>query len=414
MTDEQAALVAELNDCINPLSGSLPQLNHDDLLVFDFLSSKKIVGLGEATHGTREFFEMKHRLFQYLVEEHGFRVFAFEVDFAESIYIDRYITTGEGDLHQLMLEKTYFWIWRTESVKALFQWMRSFNQDRTLDDMIRYVGVDCQSTIFQGELLIEFFYKVSPEFAQQYAPLLENMREWKLNRYYEEMTESEYDSIRSELTAFYDAFTENKTAFAQSSSIKEVEQAEHLITTLMQAHQVGYQNYHAAWNLTMRDRYMAENTRWILSYLGDGVKIALWAHNYHVAANASYTVTGSLGFNLKQTFGEQYYPIGFGFTKGSFMAWNEGRNRCSIDSEPLRDSYNFIFHHAESDAFIINFEDIPEENGLWTWLSQYRLFLSIGAVYNGIVQDYYYEMSMTNHFGTLIYFDETNASVLLE
>ena len=67
--------VHELDSLIHPLSGASPELNHDDLQPLSYLGSSRIVGLGEATHGTKEFFQLKHRIFKYLVENHGFKIF---------------------------------------------------------------------------------------------------------------------------------------------------------------------------------------------------------------------------------------------------------------------------------------------------------------------------------------------------
>ena len=88
-----------------------------------------MLGLGEATHGTSEFFNMKDRIFRYFVEEHGFRAFGFEMDFGESLIFEEYVQGGEGDIEELMVKKMIFWIWRAEEVKQLLILMREYNQD---------------------------------------------------------------------------------------------------------------------------------------------------------------------------------------------------------------------------------------------------------------------------------------------
>ena len=176
-TREQQDLVNELNSIIIPIQGSSPNLDDKELAALDFLKQAKIVGLGEATHGTKEFFEMKHRIFKYLVEHHGCKAFAFESDYSECIYIDRYITGGEGDLDDLMNNTMIFWTWCTAEVRALLQWMREYNEGKEKKDMIRYFGVDCQLFRYKADLLVEYLGKVSPETLQECESTLDKTRD---------------------------------------------------------------------------------------------------------------------------------------------------------------------------------------------------------------------------------------------
>lgn len=139
------ALVDILLDELEPLSDHPLGWEDQDLRWLDPLVNKSVVGLGEATHGTAEFFEAKHRIFRYLMENHGYKVYAFEADFGESIYIDEAIQKGNaGEIGSLMNAKMHFWTWKTEEVKALLEWMCTYNQGKAEEDKIHYVGVDCQ------------------------------------------------------------------------------------------------------------------------------------------------------------------------------------------------------------------------------------------------------------------------------
>ncbi len=113
LTQTQRAWVNEFVSLGITVNGSDPQLSDADLVPFDYLSDAKIVGLGEGSHGAHEFFQMKHRIFKYLVERYSFRAFAFEMDFAEAMIFDDYIQgkTG-GDLKALMVSKMIFWTWK--------------------------------------------------------------------------------------------------------------------------------------------------------------------------------------------------------------------------------------------------------------------------------------------------------------
>ena len=132
VTNEQA----KLNSLIMPLKKSALDLSDEELKVLDELKSASIIGLGEATHGTKEFFEMKHRLFKYFVENFNHKYFAFEMDYAESLIFDEYVQTGKGDIVQLMKDKMYFWTWNTVEVKNLLEWMKNYNQGKAEADRV--------------------------------------------------------------------------------------------------------------------------------------------------------------------------------------------------------------------------------------------------------------------------------------
>ncbi len=110
-------------------------------------SRARIVGLGEATHGTAEFFELKHRLFRYLVEVHGHRALAYEYSFAGSLAIDRFVTTGEGDIDVLLAKSS--WIQANEEVRRLLMWIREHNRTLPADKHVHFIGIDSQLDMWQ-------------------------------------------------------------------------------------------------------------------------------------------------------------------------------------------------------------------------------------------------------------------------
>ena len=109
------------------------------------MAHAKVVAVGEATHGTHEFAVFRVRLFQQLVEHHGFRVFALEAGFGESFAIDRYVTEGVGDPAQALLGLRY-WPWYTEEMLDLVEWIRAFNRERPTEDQVRFYGFDIQTS----------------------------------------------------------------------------------------------------------------------------------------------------------------------------------------------------------------------------------------------------------------------------
>jgi erythromycin esterase len=122
--EQCAAVVRDLCAHALPFRSALAGNGFDDLTGLDrLIGDARIVALGEASHGTAEFFQMKHRLLEYLVERKGFTVFAIEGNSPEAQVANPLIKTGEGDAGAA-LAAMYFWTWQTEEVSALLHWMR--------------------------------------------------------------------------------------------------------------------------------------------------------------------------------------------------------------------------------------------------------------------------------------------------
>jgi erythromycin esterase len=417
LTDQQKRLVLELNDWLFPLGASPMELTDNELSFLDQLSFAKIVGLGEATHGTREFFQVKHRIFQYLVEHHNHKVFGFEADFAECIYLDNYVTKGEGDLLDLMRTKMHFWTWRTEEVRELLEWMKNYNIGKNDKDKIHYFGFDCQCTDLHPDLMREFLEPLLPGFWETAAPILEQVQ-YLSSSDYKAMSKGTYNSINSQLESLEDQFAANKDQLVANSSASEYEITKQLFRTFRQAFIVGYSNSGNSTEMTnCRDRYMAENALWIADFFGQDTKITLWAHNGHVAKDIFFGVGGSMGYGLHVALSDLYQVVAFGFSQGKFTAVGTGSRAGmwvhEITDEPRNSSINFIFHHAEHPNFAFHLDAIPGGSEWDSWLNGYVPFLSIGAVFNGNSLDYYGGSDLRVNYNWIIYIDTTTESRLI-
>lgn len=408
LTREQQDLLKELNSIISPILGSSPNLDELELGVLDYLKHAKIVGLGEATHGSKEFFEMKHRIFKYLVDHHGFKAFAFESDFAECIYFDRYITTGEGDLDELMKNKMIFWTWDTGEVRALLEWMRNYNKGKERGRMVRYFGIDCQFFKYKADLLVEYLEKVSPEFLKECESILDKTRDLDEWWNQQNISDTELKELEEGLQWLYEQFEKKEKQFVPLSGEMEYKIAKQLVRVMIQVKTDKFQT-----TLSSRDQFMAENARWVLDLLGGNKKIALWAHNAHVANEK-----GWMGKYLKEELGELYQVVGFSFSRGSFVAKKITGTILSNSlfvlniNSPLKTSVNYLFHYADYDNFILKLDTITPGSKLSNWLSEARQILSIGAGYNPTdsPNGYYSTPVLKTAYDVIIHFDEVQAA----
>ncbi|MFB9907045.1 erythromycin esterase family protein [Allokutzneria oryzae] len=131
-----------LNENVIALSGVEPGVGVDDIEpLAEVLADVRVVGLGEATHGTREFFTLKHRLVEFLVRRLGFTVFALEAGVAACRAVNDYVVDGVGTARQA-LATVGFWTWHTEEVLALVEWLRAHNAELPARRRVRFRGID--------------------------------------------------------------------------------------------------------------------------------------------------------------------------------------------------------------------------------------------------------------------------------
>jgi hypothetical protein len=139
-----SATISWLGRTAVPFATVVPGSNETDLTPLkQMIGNASLVAMGEGTHGTREFFQMKHRVFQYLVHQMGFTHFAIEATWPESNDMNTYVLTGKGNPNAL-LSNLYFWTWRTQEVLDLVKWMREWNVSAPASQRVQFVGFDMQ------------------------------------------------------------------------------------------------------------------------------------------------------------------------------------------------------------------------------------------------------------------------------
>ncbi|PSQ22626.1 succinoglycan biosynthesis [Halobacteriales archaeon QS_9_67_17] len=388
-TDE---LAAQLQCSSVELATTDPTADHADLdPIGDALTDARIIGLGEATHGTREFFRLKHRLVRYLVEEQGLRLFTMEANLPEAMALDTYIVHGEGDPHEA-LAGTHFWTWRTEAVLALVEWLREFNAGRPLDDRVRFYGIDAQYTAGAINYLDEFLTDADPSLRDELrVDLAAADDEGNTNDQY--MSDHDPEATERLLNRLGTVFEERREAFAAAMSERETMMARRCLRVVEQARQrrVARETDGIQDSMIVRDEAMAENLSWILNREGTDTAV-LWAHDAHVCRTANFSATAdrapSLGSHLADRYGDEYFALGFDFLRGSFRAIGVGLSSeseldtWSLDAPP-KNSITRVFSATDHGLAFFDFATDRADDRLEEWLTQPRAKRELGAVYYG-------------------------------
>jgi len=393
-TDYAAAfeLAERLQRSSIELTTTDPVADHSDLdPIGDAVVDARIIGLGEATHGTREFFQLKHRIIRYLVEEKGLRLFAIEANLPETMALDNYVVHGEGDAVKA-LAGTHFWVWRTEAVLALVEWLREFNAGRPLDDRVRFYGIDAQYTTGAVERLDEFLARADPDLREVIqADLAATNDEGETN----DQHMSDHDPERTErlLDQLGTAFEKRRGAFVTATSERETVMARRCLHTIKQTRQrrIARETEGIEASMDVRDEAMAENLSWLLEYEAAD-RTVLWAHDSHICRTvnigARVEPAPSLGSYLAKRYGDDYFALGFDFLGGSFHAVGIGLTSeselsiWSLDKLPA-DSITRAFATTEYDLAFLDLDAATENNLLHKWLAEPRAKRKLGAVYYG-------------------------------
>src|SRR6202521_5736435 len=247
------------------------------------IGSARIVALGEATHGSREFFSIKHRIFELLVEKMGFTLFGIEANWSKCLPINDYVVHGVGDPARL-LAATLFWTWKTEEFLDLIRWMRQYNEDPRHTIKVKFCGFDMQRVRPAAEFLTTYLTRVDRQYSEEIATTLNELRVAEGLR-----SRGEWDRVwpktKAPVETLERRLTEKRVSYVSRSGEKEWLEASGHARMLRQAVQM----YSAGLKgePSPRDGFMAENIEWIRNEEGPEARMMVWAHNGHVALSGA-------------------------------------------------------------------------------------------------------------------------------
>ena len=422
MTD--AELVREI---AQPLSGTSD--GYDALL--ELIGNARLVLLGEATHGTHEFYSERAAITKRLIAEKGFSILAIEADWPDSARVHRYVrgASADNNADQALSGFRRFptWMWRNMVVEEFVEWLRAFNKD--IDPKrapVGFYGMDLYSLHASIEAVLKYLDKVDPEAAKR-----ARLRYSCFDHFSRKPQEYGYATTVGAIESCEDAVVEQLVELQQKageflSRDGEVaaeefffaEQNARLVKDAEQYYRSMFRGRASSWNL--RDRHMVETIESLVAHLNGSrqPKAIIWAHNSHLgdarATEMSHYGEVNVGQLIRERFGKDAALIGFTTHQGTVTAasdWGAPAERKSV-RPALRGSYEDLFHDTGLARFWIDLGGA----GQIGVLQQRRIERAIGVIYRPENErlSHYFHARLPEQFDAVIHFDETRAVEPLE
>ena len=387
--------------------------------------------IGEASHGTQEFYETRAQLTKRLVDEKGFRAVALEADWPDTFRVHRFVT-GRGDdrnANDALGDFRRFpgWMWRNTVMIGFIEWLRAWNAERTVEEGFAGIyGLDLYSMHTSIEAVLGYLDKVDPLSARRARPrygcfdhFSEDPQHYGLATVAggAEPCENEVIDQLIELRRKY-AELIGRNGHVGEEEFFSAEQNARLIMNAERYYRSMFHGRASSWNL--RDEHMFETLNELFAHLDGGqAKVVIWAHNSHLgdARATAMSRRGELnvGQLVRERLGRAAYAIGFTTHAGSVTAasdWGEPAERKRV-RPALAGSYEELFHATELPRFWI---DLHEDNAAIELLREERLERAIGVIYRPETErlSHYFEARLPDQFDAVIHLDETSALKPLE
>lgn len=416
------ALLEGLQQHLQPLSGS--EQDYDPLL--QLIGPARFALLGEASHGTQEFYRERAAITRRLITEKGFTAVAVEADWPDAWRVNRYVRglAGDADAASSLSGFKRFpaWMWRNTEVRDFVEWLRDYNTGRSAETQVGFYGMDLYSLFTSMQEVLAYLERVDTEAAKRaryrYSCFDHAAEDSQAYGYAASfgLAPSCEDAVVQQLREMtrhagevpVTPGLERDEAFYAQQNARLVRNAEEYYRTMFHARV-------SSWNL--RDNHMVETLQALDRYLGASgrpPKIAVWAHNSHLGDAGSTEMSDRGEWNVGQLMRDRYagdaVRVGFSTHHGWVTAasnWEEPPQRKHV-RDGLKGSWEDAFHQTGTQRFLLALRD---NAALRKLVEPLRLQRAIGVIYRPETerQSHYFYTHLAGQFDAMIHIDETSA-----
>ena len=387
--------------------------------LFDRYGDARVVLIGEASHGTSEFYRARAAITRRLIERHGFTLVAVEADWPDANQIDRHVRgLGPSAWREKAFTRFPTWMWRNTEVAHFVRWLHGHNQGLTQAQRVEFRGLDVYSLRGSIAEVLRYLDQADPERARQARQRYACLTPWQDEpaRYGELVELDDLRPCEDAVVAQLNSLLSERLEHFQrdGEALFNATQNARVVRAAEQYYRLMYRGSAASWNL--RDRHMFDTLRALLAHRGADAKAVVWAHNSHIG-NAAATAMGWSGeFNIGQlcrgAWEQAAVLIGMGTDRGQVAAADDWDGELRIKTvRPSRpDSWEHCFLQAGVPASLTDWRG-PRRQALRDALSGPLLERAIGVIYRPHTErtSHYFEAVLSEQFDAYLWFEDSRA-----
>jgi protein-L-isoaspartate(D-aspartate) O-methyltransferase len=412
---------ASISELIRKAAEPLPDLDDPAFgALFDRFAASRVVLLGEASHGTSEFYRARAAITRRLIEAHGFDIVAVEADWPDAASFDRHVRDLPAPRHaEAPFRRFPVWMWRNTDVEAFIAWLRAWNMSRPRDARAGFYGLDLYNLSASITAVLDYLDRVDPEAAQVARQRYGCLTPWaKEPQTYGRMAlTSGYAQCEAGVVKMLSDMLASRLEYVahDGESFLDATANARLVKNAEAYYRAMYYGAADSWNL--RDTHMFDTLCAVLDARGPSSKAVVWAHNSHIG-DASKTEMGlvreelNIGQLCRERFGKDAALIGFGTHAGTVACASDWDAPMEVKAvNPSRpDSYERLAHDSGAGRFLLDLRQ-GQHDGLRDRLIEPLLERFIGVIYRPETErwSHYSACSLPQQFDAYVWFDETTA-----
>lgn len=381
------------------------------------IGNARVVLLGEATHGTSEFYRLRARITRELIIVKGFSIVAVEADWPDAARIDQYVRHIERPAPDWTAFARFpTWMWRNQEVREFVDWLHEHNRALPAAGRAAFYGLDLYSMFTSIAAVLDYLDAADPETAAVARHRYACLSPWESDpaTYGYAALTNRYRSCEHEVVRMLQKLLAARASLVPSDGERyfDAVQNARLVEQAERYYRLMYYGGHASWN--HRDTHMFETLERALESRGSGSKAVVWAHNSHVG-DASATELGARGeINVgelcRRHFGAAAFAIGFGTDRGTVAAASDwgGPMEAKAVRPAHPESYERLCHETGVPHFLL---DLRRPGELREKLLEPRLERAIGVIYRPETElaSHYFNAHLPRQFDEFAWFDESTA-----
>lgn len=417
---DRRSLVQLLREEAEPMSG----IEEADLgSLVERIGDARLVLLGEATHGTSQFYRFRSRLTRELVLRKGFDFVAVEADWPDAARIDRYVRHrprpgGEAPPPEPAFTRFPTWMWRNEEVASLVEWLREVNAGREPENRVAFHGLDLYSLYSSISAVLRYLDDVDPDAAAVARTRYGCLTPWQSDPalYGRAVLSQRFEACEKQVVATLVDLFSRRRDYAERDGDRFFDAVHNArVAAAAEAYyRIMYYGSRESWNL--RDRHMFETLQILLATRGESSRGIVWEHNSHVgdAGATEMWARGetNVGHLSREAFGDEAFLVGFGTDRGTVAAAHEWDGPMKVmEVRPSHgESYERLFHETEVPACVLHLRE-PSRPEVREELAQPRLERAIGVIYRPETEllSHYFQAVLPWQFDEYVWFDHTSA-----